>query len=214
MVAWRNAKSIEQLRAQVNAKYPSRSKASDGTIGDANHASRASDHNPHCRRGADYVVTAIDITHDPKNGYNSYDHAEALRLSGDPRIKYIISCGKIANPGKPWRKYTGKNSHCHHMHVSVVCGALTDDTRPWAMPGAPATHAVAPVASAAVPVLRKGSKGTDVEKLQKKLGFTGKDVDGDFGPKTDKAVRAKQAACKIGVDGIVGGDTWKCLGGY
>jgi hypothetical protein len=34
------------LRAQVNKRWPTREKASDGWIGDRAHASRKSDHNP------------------------------------------------------------------------------------------------------------------------------------------------------------------------
>jgi hypothetical protein len=67
-MAWRPAKSLIQLRDQINQIAPNRSKASDGTIGDAAHASRASDHNPWVREGDAGVVTAIDITHDPDDG--------------------------------------------------------------------------------------------------------------------------------------------------
>src|SRR5262245_17692709 len=42
---WRVARALERMRAQINAAFPQRSKDSDGTIGDAAHASRASDHN-------------------------------------------------------------------------------------------------------------------------------------------------------------------------
>jgi|HigsolmetaAR201D_1030396.scaffolds.fasta_scaffold15936_2 hypothetical protein len=45
-MAWRLARSLEQLRRQIDAAYPGRSKASDGTIGDVAHSQRNSDHNP------------------------------------------------------------------------------------------------------------------------------------------------------------------------
>jgi hypothetical protein len=64
------------------------------------------------------------------------------------------------------------------------------------------------------PVLKKGSKGELVRELQTRLnslGFNCGTVDGDFGPKTDSAVRAFQKAAKIGVDGIVGPQTWAAL---
>lgn len=53
--------------------------------------------------------------------------------------------------------------------------------------------------------ISKGSSGERVKWLQRRLGFTGKNVDGKFGPKTDEAVRAFQKD-KPGVtaDGIVG----------
>ena len=59
-MAWRLARSLETLRAQINALSPNRSKASDGTIGDAAHSARTSDHNP----DGGGVVRALDLTHD------------------------------------------------------------------------------------------------------------------------------------------------------
>lgn len=60
--------------------------------------------------------------------------------------------------------------------------------------------------------LKKGSKGDEVKTLQGLLGVT---VDGDFGPKTEAAVKAFQKAhvkeCGE-ADGIVGPKTWAALG--
>lgn len=64
--------------------------------------------------------------------------------------------------------------------------------------------------------LRLGSKGDDVKALQKVLnarGFNAGIVDGDFGPKTEAAVKAFQTEADITVDGEVGGETWTALGG-
>ena len=64
------------------------------------------------------------------------------------------------------------------------------------------------------PVLRKGSKGPDVARLQlalANLGFDPGPKDGIFGPKTDAAVRAYQAARGLVVDGIVGPKTWGAI---
>lgn len=60
-------------------------------------------------------------------------------------------------------------------------------------------------------VLRKGSKGDDVIKLQRLLGFDEKDVDGIFGNYTDKAVREFQASHGLVADGVVGPKTWEAL---
>ena len=54
-------------------------------------------------------------------------------------------------------------------------------------------------------LLKLGSVGEDVKKLQTKLGV---DPIGKFGPKTDAAVRAWQAANGLTADGIVGDGTW------
>jgi len=69
--------------------------------------------------------------------------------------------------------------------------------------------------------LKKGSKGDPVKYLQtllKRLGYdlgtTGpnKDgIDGDFGARTDLAVRAFQQSAGLSVDGIVGKKTWDRL---
>lgn len=137
-MAWRLAKSLETLRSQVNAAYPGRDKSADGSIGDAAHASRASDHNPWVKDGKTGIVTAIDITHDPKVGLDSGKLADALRASRDPRIKYIISNRRIcsgAGGTSPWRwrKYNGANPHNHHVHLSVESNkSLYDSVEPWA----------------------------------------------------------------------------------
>ena len=55
--------------------------------------------------------------------------------------------------------------------------------------------------------LKYGSQGEDVKKLQESLGFTGKDVDGIFGKKTQKAVMDYQKANNLTVDGIAGKNT-------
>jgi len=134
MTEWRVAKSLLMLRKQVNEKFTLRAKAWDGTIGDANHSARTSDHNP----DDDGVVKAMDITHDPVNGVNSQTLADQLRTSRDPRIKYIISnrriCSSSVSPWV-WRPYTGSNPHDHHVHVSVMRDKkLFDDEAPWEIP--------------------------------------------------------------------------------
>lgn len=137
-MTWRVAKSLLVLRSQVNAKFPSRAKGWDGTIGDEAHASRASDHNPWVHEGGMGIVTAMDITHDPLHGVDSYKMAEQLRLSRDPRIKYIISNRRICSSevaAWTWRPYSGTNPHDHHVHVSVKADkAHYDEEAPWEIP--------------------------------------------------------------------------------
>lgn len=59
-------------------------------------------------------------------------------------------------------------------------------------------------------LLKLGSKGDDVVKLQQKLGV---DPVGNFGPKTEAAVKAWQKANGLKDDGIVGDATWSKLFG-
>jgi hypothetical protein len=114
MAAWRLARSLETLRNQVNAAYPRRSKASDGTIGDASHAASASDHNPN-RNG---VVCALDLTHDPTNGFDAHALAEHLRTHRHPNLRYIISNARIAGWWTNWQ-WQPSSGHTNHVHISV-----------------------------------------------------------------------------------------------
>jgi putative chitinase len=59
-------------------------------------------------------------------------------------------------------------------------------------------------------LLKNGSKGDDVKKLQEKLGIS---ADGDFGPGTETKVKEWQAANGLTADGIVGDATWAKLFG-
>lgn len=58
-----------------------------------------------------------------------------------------------------------------------------------------------------------GSSGEDVRKLQEALNKAGYklDVDGQFGPKTQSAVKSYQQKNGLAVDGIVGVNTWNSL---
>ncbi len=60
------------------------------------------------------------------------------------------------------------------------------------------------------PVLKKGSKGSMVRKLQQRLKERGDDLvcDGVFGNKTLEMVRAFQEDNRIAADGVVGKNTW------
>src|SRR6185369_17583336 len=134
-MSWRVARSLEVLRNQINAMAPDRDKSSDGTIGDERHQATKSEHNP----DANGVVRAMDISHDPAHGVNARKIAEALIISRDPRILYVISNGEIASSQTApwqWRKYSGSNGHFHHFHISVVSQpSLYDSLRPWALDG-------------------------------------------------------------------------------
>ena len=84
--------------------------------------------------------------------------------------------------------------------------------------GIPADGAVGPVtwvnideADGSRPVLRIGSTGLPVRRLQWRIsaaGFETGGVDGRFSAQTEAAVRALQAHSHLTVDGIVGPATW------
>ena len=135
------AHSLNQLRAEVNARWPSRAKHHDGTIGDKAHQARQarqarrSDHNP----DADGIVRAIDITAE------GIDVQALLKaVIGDDRVHYVIYDRTIYSRTYGWkaRPYAGSSPHDQHVHVSLInAGAkgyrakqrrhAADDSTPW-----------------------------------------------------------------------------------
>lgn len=137
---WRIAASLLTLRSQIDAKFPKRNTASDGAIGDAEHASRDSDHNPWVVDGNGIgVVTAVDVTDESAAGCDAEDLVALIRASRDQRVKYLIFNGRICRSyDKPgikaweWAPYTGKNAHAHHFHISVRSEPeYYDSKQPW-----------------------------------------------------------------------------------
>lgn len=133
-VPWRVAKSLLVLRDQIKAAYPGT--PNPGFIGDEDHASRESDHNPWVDDPASSlnVVTAGDWYNKSALGFRSAELAEALKQAKDPRIKYVISERRIwslARDHEGWRPYKG-DPHTGHCHVSVSSTkSRYDDTRKW-----------------------------------------------------------------------------------
>lgn len=132
---WRLAPSLVALFKEADRRFPNRSEASDGTIGDRSHRNRYSDHNP----DSSGDVLAGDLTHDPAHGCDMQALMEHLRLVRDPRVKYLIwnyrICASYPVSGYPawaWRRYSGSNGHTHHAHISVKdTWAAKSDTSSW-----------------------------------------------------------------------------------
>lgn len=208
MADWILAESLARLRAQLNALAPNRSKASDGTIGDAAHQARSSGHNPKWIAGAN-LVTAFDVTNDPAGGLDCQRLALALQRARDSRILYVIWSRRImAGAGGPepwvWRPYKGANPHTRHLHISVVGDRRARDNTPWMLPALDRTP-VGPW-----PTLRLGDTGTSVGVIQRFLGVH--PVDEVFGSVTEAAVRKYQAMRGLEADGICGPATWTATG--
>lgn len=140
---WRAMNSLLVLRDQVNAFAPNRDRASDGLVGDAAHQATTSDHNPHDVDGVGRdIVTALDLTHDPAGGFDSYRFAETLRRNRDRRIKYVISNGRMFSSYATssyapfaWRPYSGADQHTGHVHVSVLDAPISDTRTLWNLDG-------------------------------------------------------------------------------
>lgn len=132
-MSWRVARAIKTLQDELVLFAPKRDKASDGTIGDAAHSSRESQHNPN-RAG---VVTAIDLTHD-EDWFDAHRFANELvkrcKEGKERRVWYVISNGRIASKthGWTWLKYGGDNKHDKHIHISFNQSPLIyDNGKTW-----------------------------------------------------------------------------------
>lgn len=189
-MSWRVAVSLNVLLGEINALAPNRSKVSDGSIGDAAHATRTSDHNPWVIDGDGVgVVRARDFTHDPAGGLDC--DVLAARLvqamdAGHPAMgsgAYIIWEGQILSKDRRaegWREYTGSNAHTKHLHLSVTTVAAGfDSTAPW-------LHTVKP----------KPTRGEKVEHAIDDLAHALNDLDDVRGipAKRRKVTRARELA--------------------
>jgi hypothetical protein len=160
MSSWYLPPAVSGAISQANRLAPLRSRRSDGTIGDAAHRSRRSDHNPD-HRGA---VLAFDLTHDPVGGFDAHALVEAAVRRRDPRIKYAISRGRIWSKqyaADGWRPYSGANPHQTHAHVSVDRAHENDISSWWAPPAPPAPPQEDDVARLIRPQGKNDTYGTD-----------------------------------------------------
>lgn len=136
----RVAGGILQLFNQADRIAPTRGRESDGAFPSPEHHQQnpGSDHEPHqVAWTTDLVCTAGDYTHDPARGFDADKVAEQLRLSRDPRIKYVIRRQRMFSsypahsvPAWTWRDYAG-TYHGDHVHVSLVDGLICNNRTPW-----------------------------------------------------------------------------------
>lgn len=103
-----------------------------------------------------------------------------------------------------WNTTTDENWHW--------CWCLGDGPMPPAVLAEEGYFPNPPV-PAQPPTLMQGSTGDDVELLQMRLNKVGQNVlvDGQFGPRTDAAVKAFQTSRNLTPDGVVGPETWAAL---
>ena len=134
-------------------------------------------------------------------------------------IMYIIwnrQMWRAYDPARGWAPYTGPVPHTDHIHFSFSWdGALgrtswwtgkaltTIDLGPSAAPG-PTSPPSTPTTTG-YPTLAAGSRGFDVATGQRAVGAS---PDGDFGPLTEAAVRAFQAAHGLKATGQLDQPTW------
>jgi hypothetical protein len=124
---WKPAPSIIAALREFDRTWPNRRYARTywGTIGDAAHSKRKSDHNPDSRG----IVHAFDLMHEPEKGIDCNVLAELWK--DDPRVKYVIWKARIWNRliARIWRKSSG---HMSHIHVSIYSTPEAEnDIYPW-----------------------------------------------------------------------------------
>lgn len=134
----RQAPSVRAVLDQATALWPNRRRgagSSDGICASPRHTSAnpGSDHEPRVNGYA----TAVDLTDDKRSGCDADAWAEHLRITRDPRVKYVIcnrrmfsSYATSRRRAWEWGAYTGSNPHESHTHLSILPNALFD-TSPW-----------------------------------------------------------------------------------
>ena len=138
LIPWFAAPSLVTLRKEVDARWPGRSRSSDGVIGDTRHAARTNSHNPVGAGngpgvGTRGAVHAIDITS------AGIDVAAFLSaVVGDPRVWYVIHDGQIWSRTTGWAPIAHRGDpHTTHIHVNLredsqgAAVAAENDTRSW-----------------------------------------------------------------------------------
>lgn len=114
------------------------------------------------------------------------------------------SAGNLKTSNKKEIKQAANNSNT---------ASNEDIAKPTEKPTVPPKPTRPKKPSKETPTLKQGHRGKDVEKLQRILNarlvnYEDLDVDGIFGPKTEKAVKDYQLSVGISSDGIVGKQTW------
>lgn len=204
--AWFVAPSLLALRAEVDARWPRRSRALDGTIGDSAHERSRNEHNPvghrnGPRNGTPGAVHAIDITAegiDPR--------AVVAAAVGDPRVWYVIYDGTIWSRTYGWAARPQRGDpHRGHLHISLraetpaLARAAENDRSRWLSAARPASSGMAraTVVQLQRALIRRGYRipagptgvygdqtRAAVAAFQRAQGWRGSQADGVAGPVT------------------------------
>lgn len=130
-MAWYLNPALSRFRREVDAAYPNRDRASDGTLGDEYHQATNSDHNP-----------------DRDGSVDAWDMDVELNGPGEPYqpdvewLKFVFEChesswywihnSEIASRGNGWIRepYAGPNTHKGHVHWNTR-ESHENSAEPW-----------------------------------------------------------------------------------
>lgn len=224
---WFLAPSLAGLRAELDARWPGRSRVSDGSVGDARHQASDNGHNPvgHPNgpgNGTPGAVHALDIT------AAGIDVDAVLRaVIGDHRVHYVIHDGRIWSTTTGWaaRVHSG-DPHYSHIHISLRDStpggavAAENDTSRWLSRSARPTRALGRVSARDSGAATGASlRRNEIRALQRALIARGYPIaagpTGTYGPATIEAVAAFQRAqgwTGSAADGAAGPQTLALLG--
>jgi hypothetical protein len=134
---WTLVPGLVVLGQQISTLHP-QAHATDGTVASKAHdaANPTSDHRPHPYSGPGRV-RALDFGENTEN--DAFDVLESIRLSRDPRVKYVIHERRLFSSYPSggidpytWRPYSGPAPHDNHGHISTL-PEFDTDTRQWSI---------------------------------------------------------------------------------
>ncbi len=152
--------------------------------------------------------------------HNYTKFGESIGMSAVEAAEYVRT-PKGALESACWFWVTNNlNKYCDNRDIVTLSKrvnggtiGLEDRIKHWnhAMELFTGERSLAPVEEtpSTVNLLKKGSNGDLVKKMQEVLGV---DADGDFGPGTERAVKAWQSENGLTPDGIVGPKTMQAMG--
>ncbi|MDS0526633.1 SH3 domain-containing protein [Clostridium sp. SHJSY1] len=212
------ASDPSNTRYNLNTQYVSGTSGAKSLLSDGSHLVIVSMAPGHVTRQGHYIVLAGWTTingkvyfkvYDPHrwNEYYIYDGEIIDDVKDDGFI--LLSETAIRNEANAFFGFSNKNnSKIDNGQGSSTGGSTSSGSNP-SNPGTSVSDST---------ILRMGSKGEEVKRLQNLLISKGYScgpygADGDFGQGTYDAVVAFQKANSLEQDGVVGTDTWAALNG-